>query len=117
MQKLTAKTWIYTLPQGYTKSYDVTVNYSITSEMTTISYSNGSGSDSRAYYLSNTIETLFDDNKVGTVQNGKYIIIDVHPSAGARSVEVNEIIELTSAKLTVKALRTNQILNFIARII
>ncbi len=51
-------------------------------------------SHSRAYYLSNTIPTVFDAAKVGTATDGTYIV-----AIGNDGIDVFEILELTDEKL------------------
>ncbi|MCD7900670.1 MAG: hypothetical protein LUH22_12590 [Bacteroides sp.] len=51
------------------------------------------------YYLSNTPESKFDDNKVGKIKSGKYII-----QKSKSGVIVFEIIELTKDSLQLKNL-------------
>ena len=51
------------------------------------------------YYLSSSPDTVFDRNKVGKNNNGKYIIRD-----GGDYVFVSEILELTATKLVLRNL-------------
>ena len=51
------------------------------------------------YYLSSSPDTVFDSNKIGKNNNGKYIIED-----GGYYVFVSEILELTATKLVLKNL-------------
>lgn len=51
------------------------------------------------YYLSSSPDTVFDSNKVGKNNNGKYIIRD-----GGDYVFVSEILELTATKLVLRNL-------------
>ena len=51
------------------------------------------------YYLSSSPDTVFDSNKVGKNNNGKYIIRD-----GGKYVFISEILELTATKLVLRSL-------------
>lgn len=51
------------------------------------------------YYLSSSPDTIFDSNKVGKNNNGKYIIRD-----GGKYVFISEILELTATKLVLRNL-------------
>ena len=51
------------------------------------------------YYVSSSTYTVFDSNKIGKNNNGKYIIED-----GGYYVFVSEILELTATKLVLKNL-------------
>ena len=51
------------------------------------------------YYLSSSPDTVFDSNKVGKNNNGKYIIRD-----GGKYVFISEILELTDTKLVLRNL-------------
>lgn len=51
------------------------------------------------YYLSSSQDTVFDSNKIGKNNNGKYIIED-----GGDYVFISEILELTATKLVLRNL-------------
>lgn len=51
------------------------------------------------YYLSSSQDTVFDSNKIGKNNNGKYIIED-----GGDYVLISEILELTATKLVLRNL-------------
>ena len=51
------------------------------------------------YYLSSSQDTVFDSNKIGKNNNGKYIIRD-----GGKYVFISEILELTATKLVLRNL-------------
>ena len=52
------------------------------------------------YYLSNEIETVFEQSKVGEIKNGKYIIIF---NDKKNNHSVSEIIELNELNLIIKS--------------
>ena len=66
-------------------------------------YTDGKADDTRNYYLSDTIETVFDKSKVGKIMNGKYIIEGdiLNKSTGNQRpfVRVHEIKEFNETTL------------------
>ncbi len=58
------------------------------------------------YYLSSSPDTVFDSNKIGKNNNGKYIIED-----GGYYVFVSEILELTATKLVLRDLTPGSSIN------
>jgi hypothetical protein len=113
LQKLTGKTWTYQYPEGYSKPIVLTFSFTDSTQTGTITFEGGGGSADRLFYLSDTIETVFDDSKVGNVQNGKYIIFNACGTNGNCKVVVDEIISLTDVKLSIKA-ANNTVSNFVA---
>ncbi|GHT17677.1 hypothetical protein FACS189429_2270 [Bacteroidia bacterium] len=113
MQMLTAKTWVFTVPSGYSLEFSYKLTYTTTEEIGTISYNGGGGSGTRSYYLSNTIETVFDNSKVGNVQNGKYLIV----ATKGTNFEVFEILTLNAIRFSFKHLQSGTISNFSALVL
>lgn len=67
------------------------------------------------YYLSDSVVTVFDPNKVGKVFNGRYIIrrmLHDKPKPNSNSTRINilEIIELDSNKLVLRNIKRPNIL-------
>jgi hypothetical protein len=114
MQKLTAKTWIYQVPAAYTQKFSLsmTLKYSTTTENGTMILDGVTTSLSRAYYLSDIIETSFDNSKIGNVQNGKYLII----STQGTSFDVFEILTLNTIKFSFKHIRSGTVSNFVTQL-
>jgi hypothetical protein len=72
------------------------------------------------YYLSNSIETVFDSTKVGNIKEGNYIISRIlkdkksHPNQ-PQPVSVFEIKELSSTKLVLKDIKQQNLIEFLAK--
>ena len=59
------------------------------------------------YYLSSSPDTVFDSNKIGKNNNGKYII-----RKSGKYVIISEILELTATKLVLKNLTPDTDMDF-----
>jgi hypothetical protein len=64
------------------------------------------------FYLSNQVETTFDYSKVGSLNEGKYIISFVPEWNGYSYFNVYEIITLTDTYMELKSLKSNSIFKF-----
>jgi hypothetical protein len=78
-----------------------------------IHHLNGQHFANEEYYLSDSIVTAFDPNKVGKIFNGRYIVSRVLPgkkNTNPVPVNVLEIIELDNDKLILKNIKRPHIL-------
>lgn len=68
------------------------------------------------YYLSDEVNWMFNEQKVGCTENGKYIIVNENrknPKTGPyKEVIIYEILKLTETELQLKNLRNNSILSY-----
>ena len=84
-------------------------------------YFNGEYMGAFEYYLSDSIVTVFDSTKVGMGNEGKYIIERLIPNpqkSSARQpgrISVFEIIELSSAKLVLRNVKQDYLLEYKAK--
>lgn len=63
------------------------------------------------FYLSDQLVKEFDQTKVGTSDNGKYIIQNlINRKSGEKTLKVYEIVELTSSEMKLKDLSTYDII-------
>lgn len=111
LDDLKGKTWVM---QGLTdKSNDE--NYE---KNQIISYLNGNYFCTFEYYLSNSIDTVFDSTRVGAIMEGKYIVKRLIPdlkktnSPQPRVVSVFEIIDLSPNKLVIRNTKQQQLLEY-----
>ena len=72
----------------YDESFYTTLNKTATSKM--------------PFYLSNTIEKVFDESKVGTNTSGKYLIIKEGNAKYGYNLVVCEIIGISNTNLSIK---------------
>lgn len=54
------------------------------------------------YYLSNTPDTVFDNNKVGKTHKGKYLILHVNEKNEISSTIILELVELSKKKMVIR---------------
>jgi len=95
LDKLQGKTWRSQSRGGDPRDYKFTRSDKI--------YIIQNESWSRPFYLSDQIETKFDFNKVGKIENGKYIIVEGYdPDDKFFSVFVYEILKLDDTEFTIK---------------
>ena len=124
LNKLQGKTWRYQWTPGTEESYDSELKFSCCALTSTAFFYSILGEEeeiiahSRLFYLSDTYESLFDDNKVGKNQNGKYLVVkgDGSPEDddeyNTESIFVYEILKLTDTEFIIKHLITGTVSNY-----
>jgi hypothetical protein len=84
-------------------------------------YLNGEYIGAFEYYLSDSIETVFDSTKVGMVNQGKYIVERLIPNpqktsaTQTRRISVFEIIELSTTTLVLRNVKQEYLLEYKAK--
>jgi len=124
LNKLQGKTWRCLWAPGSEENFQDELKYSCCTETSTAFFYNMPGEEdeeithSDPFYLSDTYESLFDDNKVGKNQNGKYLVVkgDGSPEDddeyNTESIFVYEILKLTDTEFTIKHLITGTVSNY-----
>lgn len=110
MDKLMATTWKGQLtPDGVTeKDFLALEKYTTTNQTgTIITKTESYTADIGRYYLSDTVDTYFDNNKVGKVVNGKYIV-----TKRKENFTVYEILKLDSSEFIFKNLTNMSIVKY-----
>ena len=97
-EMLCANTWIF--DQGERKGATM-FKYSDKYETCTFRYNGEEASAVKEYYLSDSIDTTFDKQKVGNVTNGKYIIAY---NSKMSEIVIFEIISLTDDEIVLQAI-------------
>lgn len=95
LTKLTNKIWVYKFDDDKEKPR-VEFKYSTSEEEVHYISDKWNTIEKASYYLSNTIDKVFDDTKVGKISDGKYIILKDVFEDGHIEVSCLEIIELTT---------------------
>lgn len=96
LASLIGKIWTYRFEEEETTK--VEIRYSPTTEYAYYTSEEWEEGEETPFYLSDSIVTAFDDSKIGTVYNGKYIITkDKSDETGCY-----EIVELTTTKLKIR---------------
>ena len=109
LEKLQGKTWIYQWDVGYEDEGGWKMKYDCCKETYTLySAKKEYPSYDFPFYLSNQIETQFVHSKVGSVQNGRYMIY----SRGTAGTSVQEILKLTETELTMQSIKSGNILSY-----
>ncbi len=111
LDKLMAKTWEYQYPAGYDNSTSVKTKYSCCIQ-TTILYGRIGGEYGtldQSFYLSDNIETEFDDSKVGKNQNGRYLV--VKGTHEMLKISVFEILKLDVTEFKIKSVENSPIIS------
>lgn len=103
LSKLKSATWeMYHLRKS---TYRVFEQYTDSKIVSTIMYDDQKSVDERDFYLSDQIETVFDPQKIGRSQHGKYIVIRLEPKvADAPKISVVEIVDVNDKELRVKGI-------------
>lgn len=84
LTRLTSKIWVYKFDDDKEKPR-VDFKYSTTEEEVHYISDKWNTIEKASFYLSNTIDKVFDDTKVGKISDGKYIILkDVFEDIGVR---------------------------------
>jgi len=101
-EQLMSKEWM--LDATETRSYDIALDFAEKELLLFIIIRGERSSTSVPYYLSDSIETQFDNSKVGKRTNGKYI---VYSYSGEKndSFFIEEILELTDNLLKYKDIK------------
>ena len=112
---LQSKTWVMQFPSPMTYTFSVQ-NNSAGMEVCTMYFEGKATTTNYKYYLSNTIESTFNSAKIGTVSDGKYIIVEEETKQVGgpiqKIVAVYEIIKLDANNLELKNLRNSSILTY-----
>ncbi len=96
LDKLQGKTWRLQSKDDYYKDRQYT-------RRGMILLPRGANTQGMPFYLSDRIETKFDRNKVGKIENGKYIVEDGIKEVSGREVFIYEIIKLDDKELVMKS--------------
>ncbi len=104
LTKLTNKVWDFLYFDGDDDEEDVRVEFSYsTTEASVHVISNvWDTTEVSKFYLSDSIVNVFDDSKIGKINNGKYIILKDVFEDGHTEVTCEEILELTDTTLTIR---------------
>lgn len=111
---LQGKVWVMQFPDKVDFSFEVKF---IANEYITIYTFEGKEYKTQdSCYLSNEEDCTFDKQKVGHLENGKYIIVNrvvKSPEKGSyNKITIFEILKLTDTELQLKNLRNNSILPY-----
>jgi hypothetical protein len=110
LEKLMNKTWVRIYDnQG---DWSFKQNYTTTVLTETLYYQGKTITAESYFYLSDQIETTFDNSKVGNVTDGKYIISFIPEWDGNSYFKVWEIMIITETYLEIKSLKSGNILKF-----
>lgn len=99
---LTGKVWNYLLFDDGEKEIRIEFYYSTTEERVQCFSDVWNTTETSEFYLSDNIVNVFDDSKIGKINNGKYIILKDVFEDGHIEVSCQEIIELTDTTLTIR---------------
>ena len=99
---LTGKVWDYLLFDDGEKKIRIEFYYSTTEERVQCFSDVWNTTETSKFYLSDSIVNVFDDSKIGKINNGKYIILKDVFEDGHIEVSCQEIIELTDTTLTIR---------------
>ena len=107
LSKLQGKRWRMDLVGDTSLVYYIQI--STDSIKSTGIYNGVSASIREPFYLSDQIVSAFDNSKIGTAQNGRYMIVKVNSSNPLR---VFEIVELTENRLLLKNLMNSSLMKY-----
>ena len=101
---MTNKVWDFLYFDGDDDEEDVRVEFSYsTTEASVHVISKGwDTTEVSKFYLSDSIVNVFDDSKIGKINNGKYIILKDVIEDGHTEVTCEETLELTDTTLTIR---------------
>ena len=101
---MTNKVWDFLYFDGDDDEEDVRVEFSYsTTEASVHVISKGwNTTEVSKFYLSDSIVNVFDDSKIGKINNGKYIILKDVFEDGHTEVTCEETLELTDTTLTIR---------------